>query len=311
MVELRALGVLFLIALCMSGCARLKVPGPMMLYVSPRGSDAATGRSAGEAFATLARARDEIRKLKASGELPRGATVNVLSGTHCLAEPLALGPEDSGTADAPIVYRGTGAEKPRLVGATPLAGFKPFREKILQCDLNANGLAGRRFGQLFSKGRRMVLARYPNADPADIHGGQWAHVAMVEGTENHREFFYDSDEKHTWAHPEEGRVHLFGGYDWAFNVTPIAKHVPDERRIVLKGNSWGPLRIGDRYIIDGLFEELDAPGEWYLDPRTDTLYFWPPEDTHLSPGERSPAKGGRVRVPSPAPPADKAPAPEA
>ena len=36
------------------------------------------------------------------------------------------------------------------------------------------------------------------------------------------------------------------------------------------------IRPGDRYYVQNLFEELDAPGEWYLDKKAWTLYFWPP-----------------------------------
>ena len=55
-----------------------------------------------------------------------------------------------------------------------------------------------------------------------------------------------------------------------------------------KDVSWGPfkgIRPLDRYYVRGLFEELDAPGEWYLDKAANTLYFWPP------------AAGGQTRVP--------------
>ena len=281
-----ALSGAVLMLLAAFGCTPLAGRGPVMLYVSPDGDDAWTGRRAAP-FATLGRARDEVRTLKAAGDLPLGAVVNVLPCDYALTETLALGAEDAGTAEAPIAYRGLGEERPRLVGGKRLEGFKPYRDKVLQCDLKANGLAGKRFGQLFFRGRRMQLARYPNLDPDDPHGGPWAHVARAEGSEQKREFFYDTDETHTWAHPEEGRVFIFAGYDWAFRILPMAKHVPEERKIVLKGTTWGPLRIGDRYCIEGLFEELDAPGEWYLDPRTDTLYFWPPE----------PVRGGDVVAP--------------
>ena len=37
-----------------------------------------------------------------------------------------------------------------------------------------------------------------------------------------------------------------------------------------------PIRPGDRYYFRNALEELDAPGEWYLDKAGGTLYFWPP-----------------------------------
>src|SRR5438445_13543787 len=72
--------------------------GPLELYVAPGGNDRAVGTS-DHPFATLQRARDEIRQRK-----PAGATVHVRGGTYFLDEPLTLRPQDSGTPDAPITY---------------------------------------------------------------------------------------------------------------------------------------------------------------------------------------------------------------
>ncbi len=268
------------VLLVAAGLASPAAPEPLLLYVSTQGSDNWTGRSRAPAapdgpFATLARAQQEVRSLKQAGAVPEGVTVNVSPGTYYVGETLQFGPEDSGSEGAPVVYRGIGPEKPVLCGGRAVTGFRPYRGGILQCDLKANGLGGRRFTQLFFAGERQVLARYPNLDPQDPHGGRWAHVAAVGGTEDHREFAYGEDERHEWAHPEDGEVPIFGGYDWAFNIVPLAGHDAERRTISLGGNTWGPLRIGDRYLVLGLFEELDAPGEWYLDPRTETLYYWP------------------------------------
>ena len=281
---LTAVGVA-LLAVAFAACASA---APVTLYVSTQGNDAWAGRSRQQRapdgpFATLARAREELRKLKAAGALTEGATVQVLPGTYHLSETLALGPEDSGTQGAPIAYRSVEPGKAVLCGGKIVTGFGPYRGEILRCDMKANALGGRRFRQVFFRGERQELARYPNRDPNDPHGGQWAHVAAVKGSENYTEFAYGEDEEHTWAHPEEGEVPIFGGRDWAFRIVPIARHVREERKIVLGGRTWGALAIGDRYYVQGLFEELDAPGEWYLDPRTDTLYFWPP--AHIDDGD--------------------------
>ena len=281
------MNIVFGLSLCLTAVPfswlfGLAEDGAIELYVSPEGDDEWSGRgeelSAPDGpFATLARAREELRKLKAAGQLGKGAVVNVLPGIYSLSETFALGPEDSGSEDAPIVYRGLGAEKPVLRGGKTLGNFQPYQDEILQCDLKSNDLMGTKFHQLFFRGKRQILARYPNLDPDDPHGGEWAHVAAVEGKGNRKDFMYGPDESHQWEHPEDGRVSVFAGRDWAFRIVPIAEHLPEQRKIVLNGSTWGALTVGDRYVIHGLFEELDSPGEWYLDPRTETLYFWPPD----------------------------------
>ena len=39
----------------------------------------------------------------------------------------------------------------------------------------------------------------------------------------------------------------------------------------------------DKYrFVENIFEELDAPGEWFLDAKTSTLYFYPPQGLDLA-----------------------------
>ena len=75
-----------------------------ILHVAPDGSDAASGEEAAP-FATLARARDEVRAIKQRTGLPEGGIrVLIRDGLYMLEEPLSFAPEDSGAPGAPIVY---------------------------------------------------------------------------------------------------------------------------------------------------------------------------------------------------------------
>ena len=42
------------------------------------------------------------------------------------------------------------------------------------------------------------------------------------------------------------------------------------------------IRPDDHYYVRNVREELDSPGEWYLDRATATLYFWPPDGADLT-----------------------------
>ena len=83
------------------------------LYVASDGRDAWSGRlaapdAAGKdgPFASLERARDEVRGLKRKKALHESVTVHVRGGTYFLDRTFQLTAEDSGTADAPVVYLG-------------------------------------------------------------------------------------------------------------------------------------------------------------------------------------------------------------
>mgnify|MGYP000443601265 CR=1 FL=1 len=259
------------------------------LYVAADGDDGFSGklpvvnaaRTDGP-LATLEAARDAVRKLKAAG-LTEPVTVHVRGGLYELRRTLKLSPEDSGTAKAPVVYRAYQGERPVLIGGRRLTAFVPHQGQILKADLAKQGLKGVYFRQLIFDGQRQHLARYPNFDPANPYGGGWAYVdgkvvSMYQDIpgENRHTLVYRAQDARRWSRPTEGEIFVFPRYNWWNNIVRIKSIDPAKRQITLAGDASYPIRAGDRYYVQNLFEELDSPGEWYLDRETWTLYFWPP-----------------------------------
>lgn len=150
--------------------------GPQVLYVSPNGNDAWSGKLAAPdaaqsdgPLASLAGARDAIRKLKAAGPLAAPIEVRVRGGIYRPQEMVTFQSQDSGTATCPISYVACAHETPVLSGGVPITGFKPWRGKIVCAELPASLPPDAYFRSLFVDGQRMVRARYPNYDPADPH----------------------------------------------------------------------------------------------------------------------------------------------
>ena len=150
--------VFFVFALFVRGSFAADVSG--VFYVSTAGRDTWSGQlaeaNAGGSdgpFATLERARDAVRSLK-KDKLPAGGVgVYVRGGVYPLSRTFELSGADSGSVDAPIVYRAFGDEEVRLVGGVEVGGFGPitdgkvleridekYRGKILQVDLKAVGV---------------------------------------------------------------------------------------------------------------------------------------------------------------------------
>jgi parallel beta-helix repeat protein len=142
------------------------------VYVSPTGDDAASGVTAEAAFATLARAQLAVRQLKAQG--PDSPVEVVLQpGTHYLAEPLALTPEDSGTADCPIIYRAAEAGTAILSGGAPVDGWEARPQGLWAAPLPKSAPAGFAHRLLRVGDRWAIRARHPNYDPAQPYTGGW------------------------------------------------------------------------------------------------------------------------------------------
>ena len=294
-------------------CSAVAAQGKAVTYyVSTQGDDTWSGKlpepnaaKTDGPFATLARARDALREARAAGGLDQGATVLVREGAYCLKETLKLGPEDSGTTEAPVVFRAYEGEHPTLVGGQAVTGFTPHAGAILKADVNAQGLRGVDFRQLIYRGERQHLARYPNYDPPNPYGGGWAYadgepIPMykdVEG-ESRRTLQYKASDARQWARPEDGEVFVFPRYNWWNNVVRIASIDREARLITLTGDCSYAIRPGDRYYVQGLFEELDAPGEWYLDQSTGTLYFWPGTAGDQGSGDQENGEGVTVHVPT-------------
>ena len=264
-------------------------------FVAPGGSDTSPGSQA-QPFATLARARDEIRKLKQAGPLSEAATVYVRGGIYALPDGFKLEAQDGGTAAAPVTWRAYENEKPVLAGGRTITGFAPYKGQILKADVGAQGFKDIYFRQLIFDGKRQILARYPNFDPKNPYGGGYAYVegkrprnddAAIAGASK-RSFVCKPQDFRTWARPEEAQVFIFPGPNYWNDIIRVLSVDRAARRISLAGNASYDIKPGDRYYFQNAFEELDAPGEWYLDRQTWTLYFWPP----------SPLEGKAVVAPS-------------
>lgn len=272
------------------------------LYVAPGGDDAAPGTRQ-RPLARLQRARDVLRAQREAGALHGAATVFVREGTYLLADTLALEARDSGTAEAPVVFRAYPGERPVLSGGRAISGFVPHRDGILRADVSAAGLRGKRFRLLVFAGRRMEMARSPNRDPRDPNGGTWAHVdgprmSMYADRPDEgghfaahpewdfwqrnlprytRELPMRAADVRAWKHPEDGEVSIFPRFNWSHVLLSIEALDPVTRTLRVGPGSFYEIRPGDRYFVRGHLEDLDAPGEWHLDRRAEVLYFWPPE----------------------------------
>ncbi len=288
------------------------------LYVSPVGKDSWSGmlgapNKAGTdgPFATPGRAKEAIRTLKISGNLPGGG-VNVLirGGVYSLRETFILTSEDSGAKDAPVVWRSAPGETVQFVGGSEVTGFAlvsdpavlerldpSARAKVFRADLKKQGIADygtitNRGGpglELFFMNRRMTLARWPNegwvriADVPQtgelVNKGELPHMRFgLPVGKHYGRFTYDGDRPSRWKDIDEIVLHGYWVWDWYDEFLHVKKIDPATREIWIKEphSGYGYCKEQRWYALN-ILEELDSPGEWYLDRADGVVYFWPPE----------------------------------
>jgi len=279
------------------------------VFVAPLGSDANPG-SRKKPFATLERARDALRELRNAGKLPQnGLTVWLRGGDYFRTNAFELSASDSGQPAGPIVWRAYRDERVRLLGARRLTEFQPvndpaLRERlapaarghVLQFDLRAIGVGAlgsmksRGFGrattpshcELFFAGRPMTLSRWPNEGDwekikgfpeekaaGDEHGGR---IGGLPGG-----FFYSSNRPKGWRDTSELWVHGYWAWDWANSYERVT-NLDVGRHWIQTAPPHGlyGFRAGQRFYFLNVLEELDQPGEWFVDRSRELLLFWPP-----------------------------------
>lgn len=144
--------------------------------------------------------------------------------------------------------------------------------------------------EVFASDKRMTLARYPNEGYLKID--QVKDVGDVaefppqnywkdwETRRNHNGGTYIVDRNtnermKTWKHPETAWIFGYLYWDWADSSSPLAKIDTDNRAISPRYVSRYACRSGALYYFYNILEELDAPGEWYLDRENGLLYVYP------------------------------------
>lgn len=282
------------------------------LYVATDGNDSNPG-SLSKPFATLERARDEIRELKKTGRFPdSGLTVWLRGGLYIFGDAFKLTSEDSGTKDTPIVYRAFQNEDVRLMGGKSLKRewFIPVKDKeildriiendarrmVKQVNLKEHGITDygelSRHGfvinegklpqmELFINGEHMKLARWPNESYLNM-----AEVIDKGPKRNDPDFWerggtfrYDFERPELWNRAED--IWLAGSFRrvWEWTYKKIANIDTKSKTITFRSGEYSSLSAGKEvfYYAENLLEEIDVPGEYYIDRKTGILYLLPPE----------------------------------
>lgn len=258
-------------------------------YVATDGSDANPG-TIDKPFATLEKARDTIRASKARVLGEGGLVVYLRAGRYVRSQSFVLTAEDSGQAGRPITYRAYPDEDVRLLGGRQLRAdwFVPVapsdaefsrldpaaQGKCLKADLARRGIPSNLEplqAELSCNGALMPVARWPNEG-----------FVRTTSAQDNITFGYDDPRPERWLAAAEAYAIGYWVHGWANRMERIASIDTQNKKITLaKSPSYGIAAKKPYYVLN-LLEEIDRPGEWYLDRQNGVLYFWPPEGFETS-----------------------------
>lgn len=139
--------------------------------------------------------------------------------------------------------------------------WKTYKGRIMMSKIE--GTDG--IDMLFGDGRLLTMARFPNYDSTAVR----FHGTSADATSPER--------VKGWKNPEGGFLHAMHRDDWGdFHYRITGKD--RDGNLKLEGGHQNNRPMGihkDNRMVENIFEELDAPGEWYFDKASGTLYYYP------------------------------------
>ncbi|MFT3702616.1 MAG: right-handed parallel beta-helix repeat-containing protein [Agriterribacter sp.] len=291
-------------------------------YISLRGNDAWSGTFANPAsdnsdgpFRTFSKALQKMEALNTSVNQNHTFVFLVRGGDYSIDETIAITDKQTSEHHIHFVWKNYPGEKVNLVGAKPLTGFQhikdpavqqrikaPYQQNILQVDLKQNGVTD--FGEITKRGtpglelffndKRMPLSQWPNKGWAKIldvpqsgnlvFPGELPHMRFdIPVGKHYGRFTYAEENPNHWKDIEHIILHGYWTWDWFDEYLGIQSIDTVTKEIFIRPpHSQYGLAKEQRYYALNILEELDEPGEWYINKTNGLLYFWPPADITTS-----------------------------
>ncbi len=161
----------------------------------------------------------------------------------------------SGTSSNRITYGayGTG-DKPKIYGSEEITGWTKHSGNIYKASFNKS------VNQLFFKGSRMTLARYPNSDNWDFK------ITAVNSTTRFTSDKLDGNVNYTGA--------TWIGRTEAWAVMSKKVTASNSNTLTIESAPTYDLGVDEGFFLCNKLVFLDQPGEWFYDAATKTVYLW-------------------------------------
>jgi|688.fasta_scaffold16565_3 hypothetical protein len=253
-------------------------------YIALDGNDQNTG-TIEFPFAGFEAAKKAV-KLEKQKESDVPIEVIVRGGVYYLNQTIEFSPEDSGTKSAPVIWKSADGEKVILSGGKRFSGKWIKNDKGIWYTNVPEAKGWKRevhvpekyakippnqwnFRELFVNGNRAIRARYPNKNESNpfLYASSTLSSPLKVSVEKVNK---------SWGEAEDAQINIvprwrfFNQWNDVVGVDLVNNHIdlgPRELHGEINKDSW--------FWIEGVKDELDMPGEWFLDHQEGKLYYKP------------------------------------
>jgi len=239
-------------------------------HVAPTGSDTNPGTAA-KPFQTIAHARDSVAKI--TGKMTKDIVVCLHGGAYEISEPIVFGANDSGTNGHKVIYKAVAGQTPIVSGGKAVKNWQLHdKEK----NIYKAAVAELEFRQIYVNGVRGIRARTPNrTNEVTLEG--FLLGAKVTGKAPYQLQVNPAELKgwETWSSLNEVEVVMVSHWKQKrARIASIAGNLINFQEPENLAPSMNHLeQSGTPHWYENAVEFLDAEGEFYLDTKTDTLFY--------------------------------------
>ncbi len=270
----------------------------MKIYIGNKCSGTPDG-SLEAPFSTIRQAQEYIRQTDTDEEIE----VIIMGGRYSFSDTVRFTDKDK-----PATFKAMHGEKVYFDGGIIIDPKKVVkvsdnaileriieekaREHIMEIDLSEYDLELGEYGargfrhpyipapnELFINAKAQKIASYPKADYFPLNKVIDVGSAPIQGDFTLRGgiFGYDNERGNKWVMADDAYASGFFSNCYADDTIKIESINPEDKTIKLKNPALGGLiaEAEHRWKIVNLLEEICEPGEYFIDRKTEKIYFYP------------------------------------